>query len=161
MVELEAAYIAGLSRRREASLSLGNLLPGLGVRPLGPGDFLGILADTGQLKSATLLNILAHNADLQAVVFSLELDAGKMFERGVAVAAGVDANSVEEIDLAGKIADWRKNGRFRNLLVRPGVLTMEQIDEEVTRSSAKFGCPPKVVAIDYAQLVRTPGNRRV
>jgi replicative DNA helicase len=36
---------------------------------------------------------------------------------------------------------------------------MEQIDEEVTRSSAKFGCPPKVVAIDYAQLVRTPGNR--
>ena len=26
-------------------------------------------------------------------------------------------------------------------------------------NSAKFGCSPKVIAIDYAQLVRTPGNR--
>ena len=159
MVELEADYIAGLAHRREASLSLVNWLPGLGVRSLGPGDLLGILADTGQMKSAAMLNILAHNSDLQAVAFSLELDGGKMFERGVAVAAGINADSVEEIYLAGRIADWRKSGRLRNLLVCPGVLTMAQIDEEVTRSSAKFGCPPKVVAIDYAQLVRTPGNR--
>jgi hypothetical protein len=120
MGELEAQYIAGLSRSEETALFLGNWLPALGVAPLWPGDLLGIVADTGQMKSAALLNILAHNADLQAVVFSLELDAGKMFERGVAVAAGVDANSVEEIYLAGKIADWRKSGRFRNLLVCQG-----------------------------------------
>jgi hypothetical protein len=139
-------------------LVLASWLPALGVRPLGPDDVLGILADTGQMKSAAMLNILAHNSDLQAVAFSLELDGGKMFERGVAVAARIDADSVEEIYLAGRIAAWRKSGRLRNLLVCPGVLTMAQIDEEVARSSAKFGCPAKVVAIDYAQLVRTPGN---
>ena len=159
MTELEADYIAGLSRLREVSLSLGNWLPGLGVRALGPGDLLGILADTGQMKSATVLNILAHNADLQAVVFSLELAGGKMFERGVAVAADIGADTIEGIYLAGQTANWRKSGRLRNLLVCPGVLTMEQINEEVVRSSAKFGCSPKVIAIDYAQLVRTPGNR--
>jgi hypothetical protein len=159
MTELEADYIAGLSRLREVSLSLGNWLPGFGVRALGPGDLLGILADTGQMKSATVLNILAHNADLQAVVFSLELAGGKMFERGVAVAAEMDADTIEGIYLAGQTANWRQSGRLRNLLVCPGVLTMEQINEEVVRSSAKFGCSPKVIAIDYAQLVRTPGNR--
>ena len=76
-----------------------------------------------------------------------------------AIAANVEANSVEESYLAGKTVDWRKSRRFRNLLVCPGVLTMGQIDEEVVRSSVKFGCPPKVIVIDYAQLTQTPGNR--
>jgi hypothetical protein len=103
MGELEAQYIAELSRSEEMALFLGNWLPALGVAPLWPGDLLGIVADTGQMKSAALLNILAHNADLPAVVFSLELDARPMFERGAAIAASVDAERVEEIYRAGRV----------------------------------------------------------
>ncbi len=47
-------------------------------------------------------NILAHNADLPAAVFSLELAARPMFERGAAIAANVDAECVERIYRAVK-----------------------------------------------------------
>jgi hypothetical protein len=71
----------------------------------------------------------------------------------------VDAERVEEIYRAGRVLDWRKSGRFRNLLVCADSLTMEQIDGEVTRASAKLGCCPKVIAIDYVQLVDAPASR--
>jgi replicative DNA helicase len=113
------------------------------------------------LRAALLMakNILAHNADLPAVVFSLELDARPMFERGAAIAANVDAECVERIYRAGQVVDWRKSGRFRNLVVCTDSLTMSQIDEEITRASAKLGRPPKLVAIDDVQLVDAPASR--
>lgn len=55
--------------------------------------------------------------------------------------------------------DWRRTGRFRNTIVYTDAMTMKDIDAEITRASAKLGCCPKVVAIDYAQLVDAPRNR--
>jgi 5S rRNA maturation endonuclease (ribonuclease M5) len=59
MVELEDQYIAEIEAFSEVSLSLANWLPELDIRPLVPGDVLGIIAGTGQLKSAAAQNILA------------------------------------------------------------------------------------------------------
>jgi hypothetical protein len=57
----------------ESALYVGNWMPALGVRPLRTSDLFGIVADTGQPKTATLLNILAQNSHLPALVFVLEL----------------------------------------------------------------------------------------
>jgi hypothetical protein len=38
-------------------------------------------------------------------------------------------------------------------------MTMRDIDEEISRSSAKLGCPAKIVAIDYVQLADGAGSR--
>ena len=158
VAELEAAYIASMRSCDESMLMLGNWLPALGVRPLGPGDLLGIVADTGQLKSAALLNILACNAQLPAVVFSLELGELPMFERIAAISASVDAERIENTYREGGRVDWRRSGRFRNAIVYTDAMTMRDIDEEISRSSAKLGCPPKIVAIDYVQLTDGAGS---
>jgi replicative DNA helicase len=144
---------------KSALLLLGNWLPALGVRGLAPGDMLGLVADTGNLKTTSLLNILAANADLPAVVFSLELDESQMFERLAAISAGMDTEEVERIYRAGDTVGWQKSGRFRNVLVYTQPMTMAAIDEEVSRSSAKLGCEPKIVAIDYVQLLNARGPR--
>ena len=159
VAELEAAYIENMRSGDDSMLMLGNWLPALGVRPLGPGDLLGIVADTGQLKSAALLNILACNAHLPAVVFSLELDELPMFERIAAISASVDAGQIENTYPKGERVDWRRTGRFRNTIVYTDAMTMKDIDEEISRSSAKLGCPPRIVAIDYVQLVDGAGSR--
>ena len=159
VAELEAAYIASMRSCDESMLMLGNWLPALGVRPLGSGDLLGIVADTGQLKSAALLNILACNAQLPAVVFSLELGELPMFERIAAISASVDAERIENTYREGGRVDWRRSGRFKNAIVYTDAVTMRDIDEEIWRSSAKLGCPPKIVAIDYVQLTDGAGSR--
>ena len=55
--------------------------------------------------------------------------------------------------------DWRHSGRFRNTLVCPGAMTMKQINEEIVAFVRQIWLPPKVIAIDYVQLVRTAGSR--
>jgi hypothetical protein len=143
----------------DASLLLGNWLPALGVRGLGPGDLLGIVAGTGQLKSAAMLNILANHAHLPAVIFNLELPEGAMFERCAGIASNIESECIEDIYRAGKKVDWRKSNRFSNQIIITDLVTMDEIDAEITRASAKLGSCPKVVAIDYAQLVDAPKNR--
>ena len=70
MAELEQQYITEVESFSEVSLSLGNWLPGLNIRPLIPGDVLGIIAGTGQLKSAAAQNILACNPRLRRALLS-------------------------------------------------------------------------------------------
>ena len=159
MAELEQQYIDEIERFSEVSLSLANWLPGLDIRPLVPGDVLGIIAGTGQLKSAAIQNILACNPHLPALFCQLEISGPLMFERGCAIASGVDAWEVHRRYKQGNIVDWRKGGTMRNLLVSTCNLNMKQLDELISRSSAKLGSDPRVVVIDYVQLVRGKGTR--
>jgi len=145
MAELEAQYIAGLEYYEESASYVGNWMPALGVRPLRAADLLGIVADTGQLKTAALLNILALNADLPTVVFSLELAGDPMFERMAGIATGTDIKKVEDIYRAYQTVGWRETGRFSKVLICTDTLKMAEIDTEVARASAKLGCPPKVI----------------
>jgi replicative DNA helicase len=46
-----------------------------------------------------------------------------------------------------------------NLLVSTRSLNMKQVDELVSRSSAKLRMVPRVVVIDYIQLIRGEGSR--
>ena len=159
MVELEEQYKAEIRAFSEVSLSLANWLPALNVRPLIPGDVLGIIAGTGQLKSAAAQNILACNAHLPALFCQLEISGPLMFERGCAIASGIDTWEIHRRYREGDTVDWSKGGKMRNLLVSTRSLNMKQVDELISRSSAKLGSVPRVVVIDYIQLVRGEGSR--
>ena len=158
-LELESQYIAENIHFDEVSLQLGNWLPALNVRPLGPGDVLGIMAATGQLKTAVVQNILACNPTLPALLFELELSGPLMFERMAAISTGINASEIHNRYQRGERVDWQKSGKFKNLLVCTSNMNMREIDEEIARASAKLGCLPKVFVIDYVQLVRGQGNR--
>ena len=158
-LELESDYIGEKTRFAEVSLVLQNWLPEINVRPLGPGDVLGIVAGTGQLKTAVAQNILVSNPNLPALFFQLELSGSHMFERMTAIATGIDASEVNARYLRGERVNWQSTGKLDRLLVHTANASMKQVDEGIARASAKLGCLPKVFVIDYIQLVRGTGSR--
>ena len=124
-----------------------------------PGDVLGIIAGTGQLKSAAAQNILACNPHMPALFCQLEISGPLMFERGAAIATGIDTGEVHHRYREGDRVEWRSDGKMSNLLVSTRCMNMKQIDELISRSSAKLGSLPRVVVIDYTQLIRGEGTR--
>ena len=159
MAELEAQYIAEKTEFAGVCLSLTRWLSGLEVRALGPGDLLGIMAHTGQCKTAAVQNILACNAEIAGIIFELELSGPQMFERAAAISTGINAWKISKNYDENYRVDWRTPGKFKNLLTCTASLSMAEIDAEIGRASAKLDCPPRVFVIDYAQLVRGNGSR--
>ena len=159
MLELEAQYIAEKTAFADVALDLNRWLPGLNLRALGPGDLLGIMAHTGQCKTAAVQNILACNADIAGIFFELELSGSQIFERAAAISTGYDAWRISDIYDEGNRVDWWTPGKFKNLLTCTASLSMSEIDAEIGRASAKLGCLPRCFVIDYAQLVRGAGGR--
>ena len=158
-LEMESDYIGENTRFNEVSLRLQNWMPSINVRSLGPGDVLGIIAGTGQLKTAVAQNILAANPNLPALFFQLELSSAAMFERMASIATGIDASEIQRIYQSGGRVDWQTSGKFKNLLVHTANVNMRRMDEEIARASAKLGRLPKVFVIDYVQLVSGTGSR--
>jgi hypothetical protein len=159
MAELEAQYIAEKTIFGDVSLDLNRWLPSLCLRSLGPGDLMGVMANTGQCKTACIQNILACNAALPGILFELELSGPQMFERAAAIATGYNAWRISQFYDEGDRVDWWTSSKFANLLTCTATLSMPEIDERIGRASAKLGCTPRVFVIDYAQLVRGAGSR--
>jgi hypothetical protein len=96
LAELEAQYIAEKTNFGDVSMDLNRRLPALSLRPLGPGDLMGIMANTGQCKTAAVQNILACNSTLPGILFELELPGPQMFERYAAISTGINAWKISE-----------------------------------------------------------------
>jgi hypothetical protein len=146
MLELEAQYIAEKTAFADVSLDLNRWLPKLDLRPLGPGDLMGIIAATGQCKTAAVQNILACNASLPGILFELELSGPQMFERAAAISTGINAWRVSDVYDEGLRVNWWDPGKFANLLTCTASLSMAEIDQEIARASAKLGCLPRVLS---------------
>lgn len=160
MAEMESRYAQDLRRHSEISLDLRHWLPSLNVRPLIPGDLLGIIAGTGQMKSAAAQNIVSHNGGLATLFFQMEITETLMFERSAAIATGLNAEEIYMKYARGEAVNWKRSRKFNNLLVCPrSGLTMEDVDQLIARSSAKFGKVPNVFVLDYIQLIRGKGSR--
>ncbi len=160
MVELEDRYKKEIADYGSTALSLKSWLPELHVRDLIPGEVLGIIAGTGQLKTACMQNILYSNSHLSSLLFELEITETLLFERNAAIATGKAAEGVFDCYKSGNSMNWQRGEKFKNLYVCPrSNMSMQDIDEHIARSSAKIGKSPDVFAIDYLQLVRGKGNR--
>lgn len=143
-----------------ACLDLKLWLPSLQVRPLVRGDLLAIMGGTGNLKTATTQNILQRNGHLNQLFFELELANRLFLERSLAMATRNSAEQVEQMLVTGKVPDWKRTNRINNLYVcLKSNVSMEYVEEQIERASAKIGAPVDVFVIDYIQLIRGAGSR--
>ena len=91
---------------------------------------------------------------MPALFCQLEISGRLMFERGAAIATGIDTTEVHRRYREGDRVDWRSGEKMRNLLVSTRSMSMKQIDELVSRSSAKLGSVPRVRSDRLHQLIK-------
>jgi hypothetical protein len=107
---------------------------------------MGIIAATGQCKTAAVQNILACNASLPGTLFELELSGPQMYERAAAISTGINAWRVSDIYDEGLRVNWWDPGKFANLLTCTASLSMAEIDQK--SPVPKLGClPPSLSSI--------------
>lgn len=163
--ELEDDYRRFVRSMGVNAFSLGKWLPTLGInlRPLVPGELVFFIGDTGTGKTMILSQIARAAMPLPTIFFEMELPKEMMFER---YASMLSRMTGDEIERAYQSSDDSiaalVESKVPNLLICPVArLTVKQIEEIVCRSELKLGERPRVVLIDYIQIIKADGpNRR-
>jgi 5S rRNA maturation endonuclease (ribonuclease M5) len=165
--EMEDNYREHVRNLRENQFSLGNWLPSLGrcVRGLVPGELVTILASTGVGKTAILQNIAKASAPLPTILFEMELPPELVYERFIGVQIGWTPSRIEE-----SFQEAIKTGeRFgpdgvaklsHVFCCTEARLTPEKLEQYINRAELKIGTRPKVVLLDYIQLMTGKGSSR-
>lgn len=163
MADLQASYHKQATMPDGLKIDLGNWLPSFRgkVRPLLPGEVLLFIGDTGIGKTLLLQNLFMAFPEVASLLFELELPQEMMFERFWAIKMGATCVEVEQ--------EYKSNGvfpadvvmkQFPKLYICPEPrLSVEQFETLVTKSELKIGEKPKLVGIDYVQLVEGKGSR--
>lgn len=163
--EIESDYRRFVRSMGKNAFSLGKWLPTLGnkLRFLVPGELVFIIGDTGIGKTGILQQIAKSALPLPTLMFELELPKEMMFERFAAMTTRM---TCQEIESAYQSADEsisdQLDSRLSGLCICPmSRISVSQMEDIVMRSELKMGERPKVVLIDYIQLVQSEGpNRR-
>ena len=161
--EMEPAYSRHATTMHENSFNLGNWLPAFNaIRNLMAGELVFILGDTGSGKTGILQSIAKASRPIPTLMFEMELPGELLFERFVAEMARM---SCEQVEAAYKGGDRLGNAleeKFKGLFVcTESGLTLDQLEDYTWRSELKIGQMPKIVLLDYIQLMKANGaNRR-
>lgn len=163
--ELEDDYRRFVRSMGTNSFSWGLWLPTLGVklRPSMPGELVFIIGDTGTGKTGLLQNIAKAAKQLPRIMFELELPKEAMFERFATMSSRMTGDKIEEAyQSCDESSAPEIDNAYPNLLLCPvGKISVKQIEDIVMRSELKLGERPKMVLIDYIQLISATGaNRR-
>ena len=155
MSQLEKEYAEFLKHKDGLQLDLGKWLPSLGrmVRPLVPGEFMTVLADTGTGKTAILQNIARAAYPQIVLMFEMELPGSLMFERAAALASDLHGTEIEALYKDGGAVD-RRTLRMENLFVctAPRLTTEDMV-------VAIDDLRPTIIMVDYIGLMGTAMNR--
>ena len=163
MAELEPGYQRMVNDMAANSLSLGKWLPTLGrkLRPLIPGELVFIIGDTGVGKTGVLSEIAHAAKPLPTLFFEMELPAELLFERSVAARRNIACHEVEAAYRSGETLGAGIEFDFPNLLVcSESKLSLADLENYIMRSELKLGQKPKLVLLDYLQLVGAQGQNR-
>lgn len=159
LVELAADYRDYAIHAESRGLSLSGWLPGLHwVRKLVPGDFCVVLASTGGGKTAFLQN-LALQTDMPTVFFELELPKILLLERFVQITENKIGMEVEKDFREGRLT-WAQEKTKHIQICDLAGLDIPRIRSIVERAELKIGEKPRLVIIDYLQLVTGHGKSR-
>lgn len=163
MAELESRYIQYATNAETEGLRLTKWLPSLAgeVRPLVPGELVLIIGDTGTGKTGILQSIAMAAAPLPTLMFEIELPAELLFERFVASKSRMRASEVERTYSGGDYLGKRAlDIYFQNLFIcDKASVTPADIESLIIKSELKMGMRPKVVLVDYIQLIGGKGDR--
>lgn len=162
--ELEAGYKKMVNSMSQNSFSLSKWIPTLGrtIRPLICGELVFIIGDTGTGKTGLLSEIARSARPLPTLFFELELPPELLFERTIAAQTKMTCRQVETAYSSGDSMAETIDLAFRNLFIcTESKLTLQELENYIVRSELKIGEKPKLVLLDYIQLVQGEGlNRR-
>lgn len=154
--ELEEAYTEYASADLSRGLDLGKFIMPLRqyVRPLVPGELVGIIADTGVGKSAFAQAIGYHARPLNVLNFSLELPGTLCFERYAAMHSNEYQHMIERAYRAGGSVDLEQLDHIYTC--EESRLTSDQMREMIETINPR----PDVVIADYIGLMESShGNK--
>jgi hypothetical protein len=165
VAEMEQDYRRFVGAMEKNSFPLSKWLPSLSkIRPLVPGELVCVIGDTGTGKTGILQQIAKAALPLPTLMFELELPKELMFERFAAMASRNTCAFVEGAYRASKTETLSHvlDDKLKNLFIcAESRLTVPQIENFIMRSELKIGERPRVVLVDYIQLIGGTGaNRR-
>lgn len=155
--EIEDDYRRFVRSMNGTAFSLGKWLPtlGLNLRFLVPGELVFIIGNTGTGKTGILQQIAKAAMPLPTLMFELELPKELMFERFVSMVTKHPCDFVEQAyQTADETLHEQIDKSLKNLFICPvSRLTVGQMEDIIMRTELKMGERPKVVLIDYIQLI--------
>ena len=163
MSEIEPAYRSFSRLSENETFSLSRWIPSLGcIRRLMPGELILVIGDTGAGKTALLQNIALSALPLPTLMFEIELPRELLFERFVSCKTALTCEEVERTYGSGdELGTKALDHHFKNLFIcEDANLTTEKIEKIILKSELKIGSKPKLVIIDYVQLIRSTGEGR-
>ena len=166
MAEMEASYQEFIALSSRVALDLSGWLPKFKetVRPLTPGDLVFILAGTGVGKTAILQNIALTSVrqKIPTVLFELELSEEALFERFVGQAGKYRGDQVESFYReGGSMGKAGLEGAFPNLLISTeSKVDLASLEKWCRTAELKLGEQPRVILLDYIQLMTGSGSSR-
>ena len=164
IAECESDYRWFVRSMGENAFSLGKWLPTLGVnlRSLVPGELVFLIGDTGTGKTGILQQIARAALPLPTLMFELELPKEMMFERFASMSAKMTGEQIEQAyQSSDESISEQLEKHYSKLVICPVArLSVKQMEDIVMRSELKLGERPRVVLIDYIQLVAGAGENR-
>lgn len=163
MAEIEARYQEYSKNLKTQSFNLGKWLPSFNkLRRLIPGELVAIVGDTGSGKTGLLQSIALSALPLPTILFEIELPRELIFERFVSARTKIKTAEVESNYANGDyLGEHFFNVKFPNLFIcDDSRLTVENMEAMIVRSELKIGVKPRLVLVDYIQLLSAKGESR-
>lgn len=153
MWELEANY-RKFCTEDKTGLDLSCWIPAFGVhmRPLYPGEFMCIVADTGVGKTAIMQSIAVAAGPMKTLMFELELPDTLCFERFMAMLHNIPQKDIEKGVSDGARVDI--HGATHIDVVSQSGLTIGDMEDIVNQDDYEL------VIVDYIGLVKGGGGSR-